>query len=129
MNALLSHRPQSVLYPMMAMFLALTFLLLQGCVGVAQQADMKQTERAMLQRIKQQDEQISQARARQNLEISNLRERLEELEAKKGRPFEAVPDRPGKEVEAKVEIHDELISSLMVQIADLSKRLQTLEKR
>lgn len=46
--------------------------LLSGCV--AQQADLKQTERALQQRIKQQDDQLSQTRARQSQEISNLRE-------------------------------------------------------
>lgn len=127
MNALQANRSQSVLYLIIALSLTPPLLLLQGCV--AQQADMKQTERALQQKLKQQDEQISQARARQNLEISNLRERLEELEAKKGRPFESGPDLSKKDVEAKVDAHDELISSLLVQIADISKRLQALEKR
>lgn len=90
---------------------------------------MKQTERAIQQKLKQQDDQLSQLRARQSQELSTLRERLEELEAKRGRPVDGVPGPPGKDVEAKVETHDELISSLLVQIADLSKRLQALEKR
>lgn len=49
---------------------AMTFL--GGCV--AQQADMKQTERALQQKLKQQDDQLSQTRARQSQEISMLRE-------------------------------------------------------
>jgi tol-pal system protein YbgF len=48
------------------------FALLSGCV--AQQADLKQTEKVLQQRIKQQDDQLSQTRARQSQEISTLRE-------------------------------------------------------
>jgi tol-pal system protein YbgF len=48
------------------------FTLLSGCV--AQQADLKQTERALQQKIKQQDDQLSQTRARQSQEISTLRD-------------------------------------------------------
>lgn len=48
------------------------FAFLSGCV--AQQADLKQTERVLQQRIKQQDDQFSQSRARQSQEISTLRE-------------------------------------------------------
>src|SRR5262245_10771428 len=43
-----------------------------GCL--AQQADLKQTEKQLQQKIKQQDEQLSQARARQSQELSTLRE-------------------------------------------------------
>lgn len=56
----------------MAVLLVMLFTLLTGCV--AQQADLKQTERALQQRLKQQDDQFSQARARQSQEISSLRE-------------------------------------------------------
>ena len=55
-----------------AVVLVMLFTLLSGCV--AQQADLKQTERALQQKIKQQDDQLSQTRARQSQEISNLRE-------------------------------------------------------
>ena len=57
---------------MVAVVLVMLFTLLSGCV--AQQADLKQTERALQQKIKQQDDQLSQTRARQSQEISNLRE-------------------------------------------------------
>lgn len=56
----------------MAVVLVLFMTLLSGCV--AQQADLKQTERALQQRIKQQDDQLSQTRARQSQEISSIRE-------------------------------------------------------
>ena len=46
--------------------------LLSGCV--AQQADLKQTERELQRRIKQQTEEQAQNRARQNQEIVSLRE-------------------------------------------------------
>ena len=52
----------------MALILVMLSALLSGCV--AQQADLKKAE----QRIKQQDEQFSQARARQSQEISSLRD-------------------------------------------------------
>ena len=55
-----------------AVVLVMLFTLLSGCV--AQQADLKQTERALQQKLKQQDDQLSQTRARQSQEISNLRE-------------------------------------------------------
>ncbi|HAP40085.1 MAG TPA: hypothetical protein DCQ94_10035, partial [Nitrospira sp.] len=48
------------------------FALLSGCV--AQQADLKQTERELQRRIKQQTEEQAQTRARQNQEIISLRE-------------------------------------------------------
>jgi len=46
--------------------------LLSGCV--AQQADLKQTEKTLQQRIKQSNDELAQARARQSQEISSLRE-------------------------------------------------------
>jgi uncharacterized protein HemX len=46
--------------------------LLSGCV--AQQADLKQTERELQRKIKQQTEEQAQNRARQNQEIVSLRE-------------------------------------------------------
>ncbi|MDP9132223.1 MAG: hypothetical protein M3M98_03700, partial [Nitrospirota bacterium] len=48
------------------------FVLLSGCV--AQQADLKQTERELQRRIKQTTEEQAQNRARQNQEIVSLRE-------------------------------------------------------
>ncbi len=46
--------------------------LMNGCV--AQQADLKQTERHLQQKIKQSSEELAQTRARQSQEISTLRE-------------------------------------------------------
>lgn len=54
------------------MVIIVLFAFLSGCV--AQQADLKQTEKVLQQRIKQQDDQLSQTRARQSQEISTLRE-------------------------------------------------------
>jgi tol-pal system protein YbgF len=46
--------------------------LMNGCV--AQQADLKQTEKSLQQKIKQSNEELAQTRARQSQEISTLRE-------------------------------------------------------
>ena len=50
----------------------LSALLLTGCI--AQQADLKQTEKNLQQRIKQSNDESAQTRARQSQEISILRE-------------------------------------------------------
>ncbi|MDH4098923.1 MAG: tol-pal system protein YbgF [Nitrospira sp.] len=55
-----------------AIVVVAVFAFLSGCV--AQQADLKQTEKVLQQRIKQQDDQFSQTRARQSQEISTLRD-------------------------------------------------------
>ena len=55
-----------------AVIVMVLFAFLSGCV--AQQADLKQTEKVLQQRIKQQDDQLSQTRARQSQEISTLRD-------------------------------------------------------
>jgi tol-pal system protein YbgF len=47
-------------------------MLLSGCV--AQQADLKQTEKTLQQRIRQSNDELAQTRARQSQEISSLRE-------------------------------------------------------
>ena len=54
------------------LFCLLSAGLMNGCV--AQQADLKQTERNLQQRIKQSNEELLQTRARQSQEISALRE-------------------------------------------------------
>ena len=54
------------------MIIVVLFAFLTGCV--AQQADLLQTEKVLQQRIKQQDDQLSQTRARQSQEISTLRD-------------------------------------------------------
>jgi len=55
-----------------AMIIIVFFVFLTGCV--ARQADLLETEKALQQRIKQQDYQLSQTRARQSQEISTLRD-------------------------------------------------------
>jgi len=54
-----------------AVVIVVLFAFMSGC---AQQADLIQTEKVLQQRIKQQDDQFSQTRARQSQEISTLRE-------------------------------------------------------
>ncbi len=70
----------------MAVVIVLLFAFLSGCV--AQQADLRQTEKVLQKRIKQQDEEFSQARARQSQEISTLRE--QELPQLRGKLEEAL---------------------------------------
>lgn len=54
------------------MIILVLFLLVTGCV--AQEADLRQTEKVLQQSIKQQNDQLSQSRAKQSLEISTLRD-------------------------------------------------------
>jgi len=75
-------------------------LSLSGCV--AQQADLKQTERVLQQRIKQQDEQFSQARARQGAELSELREKeLPQLRGELDRAFHQAQELQAKQEDLK----------------------------
>lgn len=55
-----------------AVIVVVLIALLSGCV--AQEADLRQTEKVLQQRIKQQDDQLSQSRARQGQEIATLRD-------------------------------------------------------
>jgi tol-pal system protein YbgF len=55
-----------------AVVLVMVLTLLSGCV--AQQADLKQAEKTLQQRIKQSSDELAQTRARQSQEISTLRE-------------------------------------------------------
>jgi predicted nuclease with TOPRIM domain len=150
---------------MVLIFLA--FLPLPGCI--AQQPDLKQTEKTLQQRIKQSSDESAQTRARQSQEISSLREqelpqlrgeleralhqaqelqgkqedlkqrmnqieqqikKLEQLVVGKAeRPLEGGTNPQGKDAEARLDTHDEVISSLLVQIADLSKRIKAIEKK
>lgn len=72
MKALLTDRPRSALRQGGVALLFLTFLPLSACMMTG--ADLKMTERIMQQRIKQQEDQLSQTSARQNQEIASLRE-------------------------------------------------------
>ncbi len=55
-----------------SLFCLVSALSMTGCV--AQQADLKQTEKNLQRRIKQSNEELAQTRARQSQEITNLRE-------------------------------------------------------
>ena len=54
------------------MIIIVLFLVLTGCV--AQEADLRQTEKDLQHSIKKQNAQLSQARAKQSMEISTLRD-------------------------------------------------------
>jgi len=55
-----------------AVIIIVLFLILTGCV--AQEADLRQTEKDLQHSIKKQNAQLSQARAKQSMEISTLRD-------------------------------------------------------
>lgn len=74
----------------------LCVLLSSGCV--AQQADLKQTERNLQQRIKQTSEESAQVRAQQNQEISVLREQeLPQLRGDVERALHQTQELQGKQ--------------------------------
>jgi tol-pal system protein YbgF len=90
--------------------------LLAGCV--AQEADLRQAERDLQKKIKQSNEELAQTRARQNQEITNLRE-------------QELPKLEGKiEVAAKqAEVLSHAQEDLKTRAAGLDKRAAELEKR
>lgn len=127
-------------------------VLTAGCV--AQQADLKQTEKNLQQRIKQSSDESAQTRARQSQEISLLREQdlpqlrgeiekmsrqVQDLKTKvdslaansrKNLSSETVEHESSfKNLESRLDSHDELLSSLLVQLAELTKQVKALEKR
>jgi hypothetical protein len=55
--------------------------------------------------------------------------KLEQLVGKTERPLEGGTTAPGKEAEAKLDSHEQVITSSLVQIADLSKRIKAIEKK
>lgn len=82
------------------MIIVVLFAFLTGCV--AQQADLLQTEKALQQRIKQQDEQLSQTRARQSQEISTLRDQdLPQLRGELERAVYQAQDLQAKQEDVK----------------------------
>ena len=95
--------------------LATMYTVLSGCM--AQQADLKQTEKALQQRIKQQDDQLSQTRARQSQEISFLRE--QELPLLRGELEKAM--QQAKELQARQE-------DLKYRSAQLEQQTRRLEQ-
>ena len=94
--------------------------LLSGCV--AQQADLKQTERELQRRIKQTTEEQAQNRARQNQEIVSLRE--QDIPSLRGDVDKAI--HRTQSLEAK---QDDLMAKLASQDAKLNQRMGEGEKR
>ncbi|MGZ9274680.1 MAG: tol-pal system protein YbgF [Nitrospira sp.] len=94
--------------------------LLSGCV--AQQADLKQTERELQRRIKQTTEEQAQNRARQNQEIVSLRE--QDIPSLRGDVDKAI--HRTQSLEAK---QDDLMAKLASQDSKLSQRMGEGEKR
>jgi len=79
---------------------AICTLLLTGCV--AQQADLKQTEKNLQQRIKQSSDESAQTRARQSQEISVLREQeLPQLRGELDRALHQIQELQGKQEDLK----------------------------
>ena len=166
MKAVSMSGTRSVLRRRGAILIVLALLPLPGCV--AQQTDLKQTEKTLPQRMRQSDDQLAQTRARQSLEISSLRDeelsrlkgkleqvmhqtqelkakqedlksrsaqlerqvkRLEQLSGQTARPLEVVTNPPSKSIDTRLDSQVELISSLLVQIADLRRRVQAIERK
>ncbi len=156
MKALLTHGPRSVLRREGIVILVLA---LSGCVP--QQVDLKQTEKNLPQRIKQLSDESTETRARQNREISEIREEelpqlrgnleralhqtqdlqakqddlrlrvrnLEQVVGRTERTLEGSTNPLGNDIEARVDTLVEVTSSILVQIADLSKRIKAIEKK
>jgi tol-pal system protein YbgF len=80
---------------------AICTLLSAGCI--AQQADLKQTEKVLHQRIKQSSDESAQTRARQSQEISALREQeLPQLRGELDRALHQTQELQGKQEDLKV---------------------------
>jgi tol-pal system protein YbgF len=95
---------------------AICTLLLTGCV--AQQADLKQTEKNLQQRIKQSSDESAQTRARQSQEISVLREQeLPQLRGELERALHQAQELQGKQEDLK---------QRSAQLEQQTKRLEQL---
>lgn len=95
---------------------AICILLSTGCI--AQQADLKQTEKNLQQRIKQSSDESAQTRARQSQEISALREQeLPQLRGELERALHQVQDLQGKQEDLK---------QRTAQLEQQTKRLEQL---
>lgn len=99
----------------MGIVLVLFIMLLSGC---AQQADLKKAERDLQQKMRQQDDQFSQARARQSQEISSLRE--QELPQLRGELERAL--HQAQELQAK----QEDLKHRSAQLEQQTKKLEQL---
>ena len=95
---------------------AICTLLSTGCV--AQQADLKQTEKVLHQRIKQSSDESAQTRARQSQEISVLREQeLPQLRGELERALHQAQELQGKQEDLK---------QRSAQLEQQTKRLEQL---
>ena len=95
---------------------AICALLSTGCL--AQQSDLKLTERNLQQRIKQSNDQLAQSRARQSSEISALREQeLPQLRGDLERALHQAQELQGKQEDLK---------QRAVQLEQQTKRLEQL---
>ncbi|CBK43045.1 putative Tol-Pal system protein YbgF (modular protein) [Nitrospira defluvii] len=94
--------------------------LLSGCV--AQQADLKQTERELQRKIKQQTEEQAQNRARQNQEIVSLRE--QDIPSLRGDVEKAL--HRAQSLDAR---QDDLLAKLASQESKFERRIGEAEKR
>ena len=95
---------------------AICALLSTGCI--AQQADLKQTERNLQQRIKQSNDESAQTRARQSQEISVLREQeLPQLRGELERALHQAQELQGKQEDLK---------QRSAQLEQQTKRLEQL---
>ena len=91
-------------------------LLSTGCI--AQQADLKQTEKSLQQRIKQSSDELAQTRARQSQEISVLREQeLPQLRGELERALHQAQELQGKQEDLK---------QRSAQLEQQTKRLEQL---
>ena len=98
------------------LLISLTILPLAGCI--APQADLKQTERNLQQRIKQSSDESAQTRARQSQEILVLRE--QELPQLRGELERAL--HQAQELQSK----QEDLKQRAVQLEQLTKQLEQL---
>lgn len=159
MKALLTHGPRSVLRREGIVILVLAVLVLSGCVPQQvdlKQTEknlpqrIKQLSDETTQTRAQQNREISVIREeelpqlRGNLERTlhqtqdlqakqdDLRQRVRNLEQVVGRterPLEGSTNPLRNDIEARVDTLVEVTSSILVQIADLSKRVKAIEKK
>ena len=125
MRAWPAYRPLSVLRRVRAILIVIALLPL-GCI--AQQANLKDTEKNLQQRIKQASDESAQTRARQSQEISVLREQeLPQLRGELERALHQAQELQAKQ-EERLDSLDVVIGKILLRMEDLEKRLQTLKK-
>ena len=131
MKAVKSDASRSVLRGGVMLLILLTFLPLAGCV--AQQPDLKQTEKNLQLRIKQSSDESAQTRARQSQEISVLREQeLPQLRGELELALHQAQELQGKQENLKTQIQESLNAQDRrndVVIGTILLRMEKLEKR